>query len=490
VATLSTIVRAGLARAAILLLTISFASLVPANAAPGAVPAARPINLEKSYEPRDYAFIGEAVGDTSVVGLGESIHLTREMPRVRLNLIRYLHQRKGFDVLALEGSTIDAWTAQEHAYSSRAPLAERARSFTREALFGLWQTQEMQEVIAYAFSTQGGPNPLYLTSFDIQPGTARAHEGSGENSLRAFLLALRRHDQSVSEEQIARWAKTLDPAITMACKGNADLSALREINVWVQGRASAALARHRPPRHVAALRLVPTMLSYRLEHCRSFVAADRSMQVYQEQRDIANAKLALAILGISNKLLLWAHHSHLHHNSLGKAVPSMGQHLKRTLGDRLYTIGVFAHRGAAVDTSKADSAKGLAIVPALAARPIPDDERFGVENMLAAFSTDDFFVNLKDAPEALAKPSFSRLESEGRLPTALARDFDGAILLHRIEGAELNFLPPAMRGGLRAVSWVYQNALLTALIAALTLGLLIWAGRSLWRRRSRRKSAA
>jgi erythromycin esterase-like protein len=68
-----------------------------------------------------------------VVALGESIHLTREMPLVRLGVLRYLHEEKGFNVLALEGAMIDIWTAQENAYRSRQPLSDRTRSFARQA---------------------------------------------------------------------------------------------------------------------------------------------------------------------------------------------------------------------------------------------------------------------------------------------------------------------------------------------------------------------
>lgn len=452
--------------------------------------APHPIDLAKPYRGADYRFIGEAVGDRPVVGLGESIHLTKEMPRVRLNVLRYLHEKRGFNVLALEGSLIDAWTAQEHAYASSSPVGERARIFTREALFGLWQTDQMQEVIAYALESQRSSNPLYLTSFDLQPGNARAYGGSGEKSLNAFLLALRGLDGKVSEQQIVGWARSLGPALT--CKGDAvDMAALQAVEQWILGSASAAAVSRRPTVHVAALRLVPVMLRNRLQHCKTWQAADRSMRAYQEARDLLNAQLVLALLRTAPKLLLWAHHSHLHHNSLGKAIPSTGQHLKQTLGDGLYTIGVFALTGAAVDTTETDKADGAGIVVALAARPMPSDGRFGVENKLAQLRDGDFFLDLRNGAADLAQPSTSRLETTATMPTALSRDFDGAILLHRIEGAELNFLPSALRLLINGIGWVFQHVILAALIALLCLAMLIWTIKRLWnRRRSKRKLTA
>jgi erythromycin esterase-like protein len=446
------------------------------------------IDLGKPYAAHDYRFFAEAVGEAKVVGLGESIHLTREMPLVRLSLLRQLHEQKGFGVLALEGSLIDAWTAQERAYRSRSSPADRARDFSRGALFGLWQTDEMEQVIAYALSTQGGPSPLYLTSFDIQPGTARAYGGSAESSLQAFLSTLRLADPSAAEPRLRTWARALGPAL--ACKAaSGDPHIVAEIEAWITGPVSTALAARRPAIHLNALRLVPTMLRSRLEHCRAFLAAGKSMRVYQEKRDVLNAQLVVALLHSSPKMVLWAHHSHLHHNSLGKAPRSMGQHLKGLLGDELYTVGLFAAGGAATDSLLADRAKGLGIVFALAPRPLPLDQRFGVEKRLAGLSEKDFFLDLRDSPASLARPDHSRLEASGQLATALSQDYDAAILLHRVSGAELNFLPRPFRFGIRTAGRVLAHPILAAGLVLVFLAAIASGIRSLLRRRKARRGA-
>jgi erythromycin esterase-like protein len=149
------------------------------------------------------------MGNAPVVALGESIHMTREMPLVRLHLLRHLNESRGVDALVLEGSLLEAWTAQEHAYRSKAPLGEKARTFAREALFGLWQTDEMEKVIAYALSTQGGARPIYITSFDLQPGSARAYNASSQRSMDAFVDALRTLDPLLDASRAQGWSKAL-----------------------------------------------------------------------------------------------------------------------------------------------------------------------------------------------------------------------------------------------------------------------------------------
>jgi nitroreductase len=188
-------------------------------------------------------------------------------------------------------------------------------------------------------------------------------------------------------------------------------------------------------------------------------------------------------------MVVWAHHSHLHHNSLGKAPKSMGQHLKRLLGDDLYTVGLFAAGGAATDSLLADRAEGLGIVFALAPRPLPLDERFGVEKRLADLSEEDFFLDLRGSPGPLARPDYSRVEVSGRLATALSQDYDAAILLHRVSGAELNFLPRPFRFGIRTAGSVLAHPILTAaLVLLLIAGIAAGIRKLLRRRRARRRA--
>lgn len=466
----------------VLAVLISASLLAAMGAVASAAPLTpRPIDLNNPYKSADYGFLDGAVGDRPVVALGESIHVTQEMPKVRLNLVRYLHEEKGFDTLAFEGSLIDAWTAQEHAYASAAPLDQRAASFTREALFGLWQTAPMQEVVAYALSTQSGPHPLYLASFDLQPGSGRAYGGSAEDSLKAFVAALRTFDPGAQDQRSQGWISALGPALD--CKTPlTHPAALDELTAWIDGPVLAGMKDKRPATHLAALKLAPSMLRARLQHCDQWLAANRSITVYQQARDELNAKTVLALLDASPKLMLWAHHSHLNYNSLGRSIPSMGQHLKAALGEKIYTVGLFAFSGSAMDSSKADTAKGLAMISALAARPLPHDGRFSAERSLAGLSSQDFFVDLKDAPPDWAAPRVSRLERDGQLPTALSKDFDAAILLHRVHGAELDFMAPGPRAVIRLAGWIYQHLAVIALVVVLAIAALGREIFALWRR--------
>jgi erythromycin esterase len=452
------------------------AALLAASLMPGpgrCNPVLHAIDARAAYSPADYAFLPAAVGRSRVVELGESIHVTSEMPRVRLNMLRYLHERMGFDVLAFEGSLVDAWTAQEEAYRSRASSSQRARLFEREALFGLWQTEPMRDVLDYAIRTQASPHPLYITSFDIQPGSSRARAGSPAASMRAFVAALSRY-APVDKERAAQWSGALGSALACPAGRNSEML-VSQLDGWIRNAVVPSIAQSRPQAHVAMLELVPAMLRARIDLCREWTAAGRSARVYQRARDEQNARMALAELAAvpGGKLVLWAHHSHIHYNSLGTNIPSMGQHLRQALGRDIYAIGVFAAGGRALDTSAIDRAHGLGQILALASSRVPADARWSVERGLAAVSPSDFFVDLRHSPAAWRQPGTSRLEIRGVMHTALSADFDGAVLLHRVTSTNLDFLPGWIRAALTLFGFVseYWIALALALVlAAIPLG--------------------
>jgi erythromycin esterase-like protein len=477
----------------------------------------QPLAINAPYRSADYVFLDQAVGAARVVAVGESIHITKEMPRARLAFVRYLHRQKGFNVLALEGSLLDAWTAQEHVYQARVQLlmddAAAAAQFKREALFGLWQTAPMQAVLAYALTTQSSAQPLYLASFDSQPGMARAYGGDVAASLRAHFAALSQLDPRLNAQQTERWVAQLAPQLRcdqVPMIASKTASALAEIRTWLR-EVLPSLAGRRPALHLRVLQLVPVMMEKRIAFCGKWLAAHKSMRIYQAERDQVNAELVLALVALTVdampdsaqdnaqdnapvgaqdstpkkaeiKLLLWAHHSHLHYNTLGKTIASMGQHLHAVLGPELYTIGSFALHGSTPDLAKADQAQGLSQIFALAPIALASMPDRLYEQDLATLSPNDFFLNLRGNPDPRwQQQKRTRLEQSGAMPTVLSADFDAAIFLHTVQPAALDFLPKPMNLLISGVAWVQQNTRAALALGSAVIAFAIW--------RLRRRSA-
>ena len=132
-----------------------------------------------------YSFLSPIINDKDVVLLGESIHLTREFPLVRIGMIKYLNQYHEFKVIAMEGGAADYWAAQDILFSS-----EKNESDFTEALSAfpfIWNTPEVQKLIEYQASTLQNANPLYITAYDVQQGI-----GQGSKNEKAFKLLAER----------------------------------------------------------------------------------------------------------------------------------------------------------------------------------------------------------------------------------------------------------------------------------------------------------
>ena len=393
------------------------------------IKAAVPIDFGAPYSANSFAFLNEAVGQSSIVELGESIHVTAEFPRARLRLVQHLHEALGFDVLALEGSLTQAWLAQEHLYRSNEPVERRVEQAQQLAWFKLWSTVEMRELMAYVEATRRTVKPLYLASFDVQTG-ASAEFGMRPSVLEALADSLEAFGTAPSDPHVTKreLLATLAPVVQCAIGSSVGLGAAKQpalaaiddLQRWID-RITPAVKSERPAAHLAALRLIP-------DNLRDHVTLCEHASTWQRTRDELNAENALVLrveVSAAHKIILWAHHSHVSYNSIGDRTPSMGQHIREKVGRSVYSIGLFAGGGRFLD------------VAPLSVHDLPAVNKVGVERLLASVGEPSYFINLltlptDDASAGWLVPQRSRMEGRWTSSTVLARDFDGAIYLQSV----------------------------------------------------------
>jgi erythromycin esterase len=455
-----------------------------------------PIHLDHEYRQADYDFLTPAIAGRSIVQLGESIHVTTEMPQARLRLARYLHEQAGFDVIGFEGSWMDAWLAQDVMLHAKDPLAA-AREGQEIAWFNLWQTRPMLEVIQYVASTSHSANPLYLASFDIQTGRPRRAEDKSENTLEKFFEVLNGYGARISPGTAQRWigdlsgylncGKDLDwqPGSAGLNKAQAAIGEIEAAIVNIRNeveRQSVAM-------HARALAHAAIVLRQNLQLCEA--TRGEINVTYTELRDSLNAQNVGVLrnsVSATHRVMVWAHHSHVYYDSEGKRPLSMGHALRQSYGPEVFTVGLFAKAGTAIDTVKADRA-GLAGFVGAAPRRIRPAEELGVEQKLATLSTADYFLALPAEQEfggAWAAPSSSRFEPWGRRTVSLVRDFDAAVFLARVSPADLLFVPRPVSMALRSIGFGLDHLGAAAALLAVALCGVFTAGRVRWRARRER----
>lgn len=119
----------------------------------------------------DLAPFGAAVGSARIVALDEQTHGGHEEFVLKTRLLRYLHERLGFDVLVLESGFFDVGQIQE-AMQAGAKLDDLAP----DNLFFMYsKSAEGRGLLQYVDATRAGAHPLMLAGMDSQHSGERSH---------------------------------------------------------------------------------------------------------------------------------------------------------------------------------------------------------------------------------------------------------------------------------------------------------------------------
>jgi erythromycin esterase len=437
-----------------------------------------PIHLIDSSnytDPNQFAFLSGTLNGVEVVSLGESIHMTNEFPLVRLGIIRYLNENMGFHVLAMEGSAEDIWVAQDRFLNS--PHSSADAEDAQKGLFGLWNTPEVRQLFEYESGSWGSANPFYVTAYDIQPGS-----GSNSHGIDVFQMLSERLKGYAPAPQgldFAQWANDL-ASVTHGCNDYqpSDQSrvekAIQNLQAWIDVAAPEAQKRFPRIPHSIAMSLIPENLRASLQLCKD-ISADNGRN-YKAHRDTNAAPYALELKAAvpGQKLILWAHISHIFHNDEHLAT-SVGEILHRTIGNRLYTIAPFAESGGTIliyDDNKDDVGYGRV------------HGEFGpLGKRMGDLSRQDFFLDFRQTGITAGNdPIFVTRQplwvESGRWSLAVARDFDGIIWIRTVHAPDFPFVK------LMVFSGMHYTTELEVLGVVLVPGIVFLIVRRIRRRRS------
>jgi len=455
-------------------------SLSAQQSSPETSPPIHPIDSKNYTDPNQFAFLNGTLNGVDVVSLGESIHMSHEFPLVRLGIIRYLNENMGFHVLAMEGSAEDLWVAQDRFLNSPHTSADAEDS--QKGLFGLWNTPEVRQLFEYEAGSWGSANPFYITAYDIQPGSGS--NSHGVDIFRMLAERLKKYAAAPQGFDVAQWTNDLAP-LTHICSEyqSSDEArverAIQGLQTWINIAAPKAQKCFPTIPHSVAMSLIPENLRASLQLCKD-LSADNGKN-YKAHRDTNAAPYTMDLKAAvpGQKLILWAHISHISYNDEHGAT-SVGQLLHASLGNRLYTIAPFAQSGGAlmIFQGKGDDDIGYGRV---------HGEYGALGQHLAQLSRQDFFVDFRQTGITVGNdPIFVSHQplwvESGRWPVAVARDFDGIIWIRTVHAPDFKLVKLVVFSGM------HYTTELEVLAAALVLGILYLIVRRA--RRRRRKQAA
>src|SRR3954468_24255944 len=303
--------------------------------------------------------LAHAIGSARIVQLGEPSHGAGTAFAAKARLMKFLHQRLGFDVLIWESGLYDVALAQAAMDGSDGGgVADAARG-----IFTLWSAAaEVAPLFTYIKASQRGPHPIEIAGFDMQVTADGSMERFAQD-LRAFMgalpdPALRQQAVQLADQAIAARARLVATkfagqpdldALTAAVK---DLHALIQVHHGefdaIQGYIQTGFMDH-------------AIENMRADAAMRFDAAPPPTDAAREsRRDAANAANLRWLLDVKyagRKAVIWAHNAHVmnayygpdfhavHLDGQPGDMKTTGTFLAERYGKSLYTIGMTAFSG-------------------------------------------------------------------------------------------------------------------------------------------------
>jgi len=281
--------------------------------------------------PLGYTDLGRMVGDAQVVSLGESTHGTHEFFVAKHNLFRYLAEEKNFSVFAMEANQLT--TERINAYVHG---ADGTAEQTMGGLFGVWYKQEVKDLIEWmrGYNAQNPQRPLAFVGFDMQDpqlpmdslvAFLRKHDPTTADQVQALLAgqreAWRKQDYpQPADGQGAMWLANAKQAEELLINSLRDRPARNAIEgLWAEQNAR-----------------VVTQCAMQANNPWNPSIRDSCMA--------ANIAWTLKRYPEGTRMAVWAHDGHIGRVGFASGT-SMGAHMARLFGERLFVLGIGTYDG-------------------------------------------------------------------------------------------------------------------------------------------------
>ncbi len=392
-----------------------------------------PVSLSSS-DYQDLDAIGKAIGSARIVQLGEQTHGDGTSFEVKVRLVKYLHEKLGFNVLVWESGMIECESMNEGLNSNR-PIVEVARS----AVFPHWSnSKESIGVFEYARQSLKTDRPLRMSGFDIQSSSAKGN---------LVIMDVAKRLQAIEGLATSKdLFKRGDDLINLKPSPEKESSLLEfafQLNKFFRSNLSIISKSIGKASTAEIDQLLKGFVAYR-EMMASFARYQKSQtgaefQIGYNIREAANATNIEWLAKNKykgEKLIVWAHNSHVSHQGAdghfrkttqGEVIlDSTGRIVKQKFGSQLFSIGFVASGGQWSWMGQPP----ISFIPS---------ENGSLEEMMSRSGFDIGFLNLtlpqKNPDDPVNKPILGYINRQnGQLDSLVwPKIFDGLIFIRNMK---------------------------------------------------------
>ncbi|MFA6541679.1 MAG: erythromycin esterase family protein, partial [Bacteroidota bacterium] len=292
----------------------------------------------------DLDFLRSILSGNQIVLLGEQSHGDGAAFLAKARLIKFLHQKMGYDVLAMESGLFDCGFAGGEI--SKGIGADEA---FRHSVFDLWTgSRQFQPVIEYLQQTQRTDRPMILSGFDMQITGAYGRDSLGKK-LREYVSNIP-HDSSAGSFAL-RMIDTLARS-PKRFKNIPDslrelfFSSLQSLRQDIEHSSSSG-----KQWWLQVIRSTETLARFlwRID----WNKPDPAVFNLRDRQMAENLLWLSRVMYPEKKIIVWAASSHISRNrqeivkrrNADSAMIPMGDHMWRAMGDSIYAVGFTAYQG-------------------------------------------------------------------------------------------------------------------------------------------------
>lgn len=311
-----------------------------------------PIRSLEHEDFRDLQFLKDLIGDRRIVQLGESSHGVKEFNKMKVRLVKFLHQEMGFNVLAFECGVFECNHANYFTrhYSSR--------NLLRNTIFPVWHAEEVVPLFDYIKTDHDSYPQLNLAGFDVQICT----DYSETRRPRFYHDVIAHIDSALAVNlfQLDSDFHTNTNNYTLVREyitANYDslVNRYQEVADLLDQHMTALMQIYESEPYVPLITrqsIVSTIWYIEMMYLQATSQDIYSGSARRDRGMAENVDFLLDVLYPNEKIIIWAHNGHIRHNNHQVTycpweIRTMGHWISTQHRALLYTIGLYMYRGQA-----------------------------------------------------------------------------------------------------------------------------------------------